>query len=70
MNNKIILSVVAAIALIVGASWFSSSHVSPVQAVKDTQTVDLKDGDSYTLTASYVTKVIAGKEQKCSHTTA
>ncbi len=65
MNNKIILSIIAAAVLIGGAVWLSSSgSVAPAQAVKDTQVVDLKDGDSYTLTASYVTKTIAGKEQK------
>ena len=64
MNNKVILSIITAVALIVGALWLSSSNVSTIQAAKDAQVVDLKDGDSYTLTASYVTKEIAGKEQR------
>lgn len=64
MNNKIILSIITVAVLIGGALWLSSSNNSPVQAVKDSQTVDLEDGDTYTLTASYVIKVVAGKEQR------
>jgi FtsP/CotA-like multicopper oxidase with cupredoxin domain len=63
MNYKIGLSVVAALALIGGALWLGRSGVLPVQTAQGTQIVDLKDGDSYTLTASYVTKEIAGKAQ-------
>lgn len=65
MNNKIILSIVLAVVLIGGAILLSfSKNTYPIQPVNDSQIVDLKDGDSYTLTASYVTKEIAGKEQK------
>lgn len=64
MSKKNILSVVAVAALIAGAFWFSSSGVPPVQTAKDIKIVDLKDGNSYTLTAGYVTKEFVGKKQK------
>jgi FtsP/CotA-like multicopper oxidase with cupredoxin domain len=64
MNNKIVLSIVAAAVLVIGAFWFSSSGVSPMQAAQANSVVELKNGDTYDLIASYVTKVIAGKEQK------
>lgn len=65
MNKKIFIGVIALIALVAGIVWFAgSSSPKSIQAVKQTEVVDLKDGDTYTLTASYVTKEIGGKEQK------
>lgn len=65
MNGKIIVSLVAAGLLIGGAVWLSSlSRTGPIQPVKQSEIVHLKDGERYTLTARYVTMVIAGKEQR------
>lgn len=43
------------------SSWLVPNSLSPAQT---SEIVELKSGDTYTLTASYVSKVIAGKEQK------
>lgn len=67
MNKITLFAIVASVVLVGGAIWFSSSSsgkIAPIQAVQSSQTVNLKDGDTYTLTASYVTKIIAGKEQQ------
>lgn len=64
MYNKTIAIIIALVVLLGGALWFGTRSPAPIQHVKDTEVVDLKDGDSYTLTASYVTKEIAGQEQK------
>lgn len=71
MKNKLIYTfvgivVVAFVALIFGTQgiWvkpYSSSDVSNVPATQPTQTVELKNGDTYDLTASYVQKTIQGK---------
>lgn len=64
MNKTTLFSIIAAVVLIVGAIWFSSSPIDKVMPVQPGQAVTLKNGDTYTLTASYVTKVLAGKEQR------
>lgn len=67
MNKTTLFAIVAAVVLIGGAVWFSASStykLAPIQAVQPSKIVNLKDGDTYTLTASYVTKEIAGKEQQ------
>jgi FtsP/CotA-like multicopper oxidase with cupredoxin domain len=64
MIKEIIIVIIALVAL-TGVVWFSlSPEQQAIQSAKQTEIVDLKDGDPYTLTASYVTKTIAGKEQK------
>jgi FtsP/CotA-like multicopper oxidase with cupredoxin domain len=65
MSNKVIVGIIAGVVLIAGAVWFVSSprNISVRQA-EQTQAVELKNGDTYNLTASYVTKEIAGKEQR------
>lgn len=55
-----------AVALILAAlavgNWVALQQGGP--SVTQSQMVELKEGDSYTLTASYVTKEITGKRQK------
>jgi FtsP/CotA-like multicopper oxidase with cupredoxin domain len=51
-----------AIVLILGG-WYFAQNVSSVPIAEGSQMVELKDGDTYDLTASYVTKLIDGKEQ-------
>lgn len=62
MTNTITFSIVA-IVIVVGAMWFFSPRTPAVQAVRESQIVQLNNGDTYTLTARYVTKEIAGKKQ-------
>lgn len=64
MNKKLILGVIAFAIVLVVAVSLGISRNGKVLAVQATQVVDLKDGDTYTLIASYVTKEIQGKEQK------
>src|SRR3989344_7416655 len=61
-NNKLILGILITIA-IVGGSFFSAS-VSGVDTVKPQEAVNLKNGDTYNLTASIVKKSINGQEVK------
>jgi len=64
MNSKIVF-IITVVVLVGGAFWFASSPRSgPVQQEQETQVIELKNGGVYNLTASYVTKVIAGREQK------
>ncbi|MDO8742619.1 MAG: multicopper oxidase family protein [bacterium] len=58
---KTILYAVVVI-VVLGAIYLLAGTTSPT--VQNTQLVELKDGDTYALTASYVTKVVAGKAQK------
>lgn len=58
---KTILYAVAAIAIF-GVIYVLGSTNAPV--VQNMQVVELKDGDTYTLTAGYVSKVVAGRTQK------
>lgn len=63
MNNKLLFAIVAGVVLVGGALYFTSG-TTPRLVAQKSAVVDLKNGDTYTLTASYVTKEIAGKEQK------
>lgn len=63
-KQSLLLASAAAVALIVGAVvWSNSSGPKALVVAKQNEIVDLKNGDIYTLTASDVTKEIAGKEQ-------
>lgn len=65
MKNKTILSVVVAVAVLAGGyALLANQYSVPTQAATASAVVELKNGDTYDLTASYVTKVLAGKEQK------
>jgi suppressor of ftsI len=69
MNNKILI---ALLILIIVGGIFYSTHSSPqnvtvtsnTSSVKDTQVVELKNGDTYNLTASIIKKNISGNEVK------
>jgi FtsP/CotA-like multicopper oxidase with cupredoxin domain len=50
--------------LLAGAAWRSLSSTHKINAAQSSTVVNLKDGDTYTLTASYVTKDISGVQQK------
>src|SRR5581483_10662205 len=66
MNKKFIYVGLGIVIVVIGAV-FLTQNKSPYdtsQASKLVETIDLKDGDTYDLTASYVTKVVAGKEQR------
>ena len=64
MKNQNIFYIVIGIVILLGGYFvFNSSFTSPKQESVTTSAVDLKDGDTYDLTASYVTKVIGGKQQ-------
>src|SRR3989344_626531 len=54
-------AVVLILAVVAIINQVSSPHILQV---KQSETIDLKNSDSYTLTAHYVTKEIAGRKQK------
>ncbi|MBI3671815.1 multicopper oxidase domain-containing protein, partial [Candidatus Azambacteria bacterium] len=74
MKKQIIISIIIAAILVVAAVIFSekspdsvkngrfSSDISGLPEAKQTETVELKNGDTYNITASFVKKMIAGKE--------
>lgn len=66
MNNKT-LTLIGAIlfgVLVIGGAWYASTQTPGApKAAQASQVVELKDGDTYTLTASYVTKELGGKVQ-------
>lgn len=65
MTNETLTGAIILFALIIGGAWYvSSPSMKAPHTAQQSETVDLKDGDTYTLTASYVTKEIGGKEQK------
>lgn len=64
MSNKFLfLGIAIILAVVVGVAWFGPSK-QQIAPVGQSEVVELKNGDTYNLTASYVTKVIAGNEQK------
>lgn len=63
MRMNIKLFGIVAVVIILGAVLFALQERTSPSAVAS-QTVELKDGDVYDLTAGYVTKVLAGKAQK------
>lgn len=62
MNNKLLFAIVAGVVLIGGALYFTSG-TTPRLVAQESAVVDLKNGDTYDLTARYVTKEIGGKTQ-------
>lgn len=66
MNKNLIFAIVAAVVFVGGAWYFTRAPYTPnpATAAQPSAVVNLKDGDTYTLTASYVTKTINGAEQK------
>jgi FtsP/CotA-like multicopper oxidase with cupredoxin domain len=76
MKNKVILGIIAVV-IIIGAvllsqnkssyntgGSYSSTNVAGLTASKPTETVELKNGDTYDLVASYVEKDISGTKYK------
>ena len=64
MNNQTILYVIiGALVLVGGYFLLGNKTITPIQVAQASSVVELKDGDTYDLTASYVTKTIAGKTQ-------
>ena len=78
MNKKIILGIVVAVIVLIGgvvlfkqnkqplvsSKDYVSTDVAGLSEVKPPETVELKNGDTYNLTASYVKKEINGVEYK------
>src|SRR3989344_2690976 len=72
MNKNLIILLVIVVGMFVLYTVFlnprvyntSSINVVDLPSVKNTQTVELKNGDTYDLTASYVKKNIGGQDQK------
>lgn len=62
--NKRNLFITGTIAAVIVATGIWLGAGVPAPQVSTSETVNLKDGDTYTLTASYVTKEVAGKKQK------
>lgn len=63
MTNKMGLLGIALLALVAGIIYFASGSPQATEHAQASSVVELKDGDSYTLTASYVTRVVGGREQ-------
>ena len=64
MKNQNILYVVMGLAVLVGGYFFFNGNMpTPMQEATASSVVELKNGDAYNLTASYVTKMIDDKEQ-------
>ncbi len=64
MKNKNILYVIIGLVVLVGGYYILSGDVSfPKPEAIVSPVVELKNGDTYDLKASYVTKMIAGKRQ-------
>ncbi len=63
MNKKYLYIIIGAVMLIGGYYLFANQNSTPTQVASASSVVELKNGDTYDLTASYVTKVIGGKEQ-------
>ncbi len=65
MKVKTAIYIFIGVIVIVGGYYFSSQRNSvPTPVALASSVVALKNGDAYDLTASYVSKIIAGKEQK------
>ncbi len=64
MKNQNILYVVIGLVVLVGGYFLLNGNVPvPKQSAITSSVVELKNGDTYNLTASYVTKMIDGKKQ-------
>lgn len=64
MKNKTTLFIVIATAIVLGGLYFlNGTGGKGITPVKQNETVDLKNGDTYKLAAAYVTKEISGKRQ-------
>ena len=62
MKNKTLITGIVALAILGGILTLSREKpFTPKQDVVQSPVVDLKNGDTYDLTASYVTKVVEGK---------
>lgn len=65
MKNKTILYILVAVIVLIGGYFLLNGKIStPVQEAQPNSAIELKSGDTYNLTASYVTKEIGGKPQK------
>ncbi len=71
MNKKTLLYTIIGLIIIAGAFYFFESKPSGFSSItantafaKESEVVELKNGDTYNLTASIVKKVIAGNEVK------
>ena len=63
MKNKTILFILAATIIVFGAAYMFDRGFQNIVQIKQSEIVDLKDGDTYDLAAAYVTKEIGGKRQ-------
>ena len=62
-NQKNIYIIIGIIVLIAVYFVFSNNTISPKSEVQESPVVELKNGDSFDLAASYITKVIRGEKQ-------
>ncbi len=60
-NAYIVFGIVIIVVL---GGWYFLQNVSSLPTAQSSEVVELKNGDAYDLTAGYVSKVIAGREQK------
>lgn len=61
--KKIYISIIIAVVALVSI-WYVAGNMRSVMPVTKAQSIELKNGDMYDLTASYVSKEIGGKTQK------
>ncbi|MES2014681.1 MAG: multicopper oxidase family protein [Patescibacteria group bacterium] len=61
---KNILYIVTALVLLFGGYFLFNKNLEPAPVARASDVVELKNGDSYDLTAGYVTKEVADKEQR------
>lgn len=62
--KNILYAAVAIVVLVGGYFLLSSKTITPIQVAEASTIVELKDGDTYDLTASYVIKEINEKQQR------
>lgn len=71
MNKTLIALIIGTLLVVGGVAYMRGDQIfttrdapNGIEAARPSETVMLKDGDTYELTASYVTKNIRGREQK------
>lgn len=61
--NKTTLSIIVSLVVLAAGYLLFDGGITPKREAVESSVVELKDGDTFDLTASYVTKKIAGKKQ-------
>lgn len=61
-NQKITYVAIIGLVLMGGYFVFNNNTIYPKPEVQESAVVELKNGDTYDLTAGYVTKVVGGKQ--------